>query len=380
MARVQFFDAKTIENLTFPSNEIGNLAQHYLKPLILNGSKHYFSNINTHAEALVIDDIVLPLIIADHIDYNAYVCSFHTLYVQYGLEIVKELRPAIFYAPARWILKGLGRFLKWGQIDRVVYVNNWLLPTNLYPPLADELLEDITQALVQRFPSHAIAFRSLSSISTKDLEPSLKKLGYDCVLSRDIYYTDGKDPEPFQARMTKSDLKLLKNSPYTLLENEEIPESAIPRLADLYRMLNIEKHSHLNPQYTNELIAILRKAPGFTLKAFERDGIINGLLGYFEICGTITSPMFGYDTSLPQEEGIYRKISALLLKDAKEKECLLHQSSGAGHFKTLRRAQRTLEFTGIYSKHLSLKNRCIWKSLSLAVNGIGKPLLSRFKS
>jgi hypothetical protein len=78
--------------------------------------------------------------------------------------------------------------------------------------------------------------------------------------------------------------------------------------------------------------------------------------------------MLGYDTALPQEMGLYRLLMALLLKTAKERSLMLHLSSGAGAFKRSRGGKATLEYTAIYSEHLSPSKRMFVKKLSKLLN------------
>ncbi|MBR7784459.1 hypothetical protein KDM89_20195, partial [Undibacterium sp. LFS511W] len=63
-------------------------------------------------------------------------------------------------------------------------------------------------------------------------------------------------------------------------------------------------------------------------------------------------PLIGYDTQLPKELGIYRRLMALLLKLAKDKQMKLHYSSGAAQFKLARGGLPALEYTAVYSQHL----------------------------
>jgi len=50
-----------------------------------------------------------------------------------------------------------------------VMVNNWLLSTNLYPPSSNETLEAISRFLIERFPKHAIVYRSVNPILNESM-------------------------------------------------------------------------------------------------------------------------------------------------------------------------------------------------------------------
>ena len=62
--------------------------------------------------------------------------------------------------------------------------------------------------------------------------------------------------------------------------------------------------------------------------------------------------VFGYDTTLPQNLGLYRRLMALLYVEAQRRDCRLHLSSGAGTFKRGRGGVPHQEYSAIYSGHL----------------------------
>lgn len=374
----RLYDQSSIDSLPWPKTEQGMFAKSYLKPLIQDGPHIYFSNISTTLLALFMDDFVLPITCNNKIEDNAYMCSTYTQYVLYALEEVNRLNKPLARSALRKLIYGLAALLKWGEIDKTVFVNNWLMPTNLYPTLSQNQVEKLSEGLIEQFPDHAIAFRSVNQVTCPQLFQHLKDLGYDLVMSRNIYYTDTKnDLSPLKARMAKSDFKLLETTSYKLLKNEEIEIEASCRIAELYRMLNIDKHNAWNPCYTDRWIKLIRKIPGFSLFAFQKKNNLEGALAYYELNGAMTSPLFGYNTEVSQEMGLYRQISALLLKEAFEKKKMLHQSSGAGHFKMLRRAKKDFEYTAVYCKHLSWRRQTPWKILSHAMNSVGKGYLSK---
>lgn len=372
---VKLYDKETLDKIRWQDSENSALAKQYLIPIIQKGTDHFFQNVKTDLRLLEVDGTFLPITINYQVEPNAYVCSTYTHYVLYALEEIAHLDSQFLQRLAKPCILLFGAFLKSGGVDRTIFVNNWLLPTNLYPTLTPEQIKAATHFLKDAFPDHAIAFRSVNDLAPGGLKPNLESLGYKSLLCRDIFYTDTNDQAPFKARMTKSDFKKLDQTTYNIREDEQIPQNAAPRLAELYQKLNIHKYSACNPQYRPELLDLLRTIPRFHLKAWMKEGQADAVLGYYEQDGMLTSPLFGYDTSLPQESGLYRQISAALLKDAKEKGCFLHQSSGAGHYKQLRRAQKGLEYTAVYTRHLPLWRQFPWKVLLLAMNSAGKQFL-----
>jgi hypothetical protein len=374
---LQIYDKHTIDTIAWPETENGEFARQYLLPIIKQGTRNYFTNIHTDLQIVKAGDIVLPITVNDSLEPNAYVCSTYTHYVMYALEEIKEIKNTSLRKAAQISIKLFGTFLKWGLIDKTVFVNNWLLPTNLYPSLSKNQLQAITSELIKRFPRHAIAFRSVNSLCPCNLMNSLLESGFRLLICRDIYYTDTSSSEPFKARMTKSDFKALESSEYSIVYNDQIPIGEADRLAGLYHMLNIDKYSSCNPQYKPELLDLFRTIPRFTLKAWVKNQRIDAVLGYYAQEGMATSPLFGYDTTLPQHTGLYRQISAELLKDAKKSSLFLHQSSGAGNFKQLRRANKTLEYTALQINHLPWKRQLPWRVLCACMNTAGKKILNK---
>lgn len=374
----QLFDKDTIDALIWPKSEIGGLARKVLLPFIKQGPSHYIENANTSLQALLIDDLVLPVAVNEPNSKNSYVCSLYSHYVNYGYEEINALKNWL----PKWILKGMihlvDRLLLFGEIDKAVFVNNWLLPTNLYPDISAEQIAAITKTLVKRYPAHAIAFRSVNRLYPSSLFVGLKQAGYDFLISRMIYFTKTDDSKAFTSRMFKSDMKVIKESPYAVVDDTERLIREASRLKQLYRALNIEKYSAWNPQFNENFIRLALEKEWMTLRGLELNGRIDAVLGYFTLNSVMTSPFFGYDTSLPLETGLYRQISTLLLLEAKERGLLLHQSSGAGHYKKLRRAEEDFEYTAVYIRHLPIKRRLIFHMLIEAMSTIGKSLLKHY--
>lgn len=93
----------------------------------------------------------------------------------------------------------------------------------------------------------------------------------------------------------------------------------------------------------------------------------------------MTTPLFGYDTSLPQQLGLYRMLSARLIEIACERRVLLHESSGAAQFKRNRGAEAEIEYTAVQVGHLPLRRRLPWTALADLLTKIGVPLLRKYK-
>jgi hypothetical protein len=172
---------------------------------------------------------------------------------------------------------------------------------------------------------------------------------------------------------------MLQNSGYRVVPHEELHEALVGRIIDLYNALYLDKYSHQNPQFTHDFIRLALKKRTLTLIGLEKDGQLDGILGYFERNGVMTTPLFGYDTTLPKEAGLYRMLSSLLVQEARKKELLLHQSAGVGAFKTDRGAVGEVEYTAVYVRHLPLSRRIVWRVLSWILLRFGVPLIQKYQ-
>jgi len=175
--------------------------------------------------------------------------------------------------------------------------------------------------------------------------------------------------------MFKSDLKILKNTGYEVVDETGVKPEDIPRIVEIYRMLYVDKYSNLNPKLTEEFVKLIISNKILDLRLLKKDGRVDGVLGFLARYGVINSPLFGYDTTLPKELGLYRMVSTLLSIEAKERGLLLNMSSGAGGFKTLRRAKPYIEYNAIYTKHLTLKRKLPWTLLKTLMNRVASPIM-----
>ena len=67
------------------------------------------------------------------------------------------------------------------------------------------------------------------------------------------------------------------------------------------------------------------------------DGIM-AVIGFWEVDGVMTTPLFGYDTDAPAELGLYRMASWMVSISGKELNLLVNASGGVGAFKRQRGA------------------------------------------
>src|SRR6202022_2402098 len=111
-----------------------------------------------------------------------------------------------------------------------------------------------------------------------------------------------------------------------------------------------------------------------TIKALARDGRIDAALGYCGRRGYITAPLFGYDTQLPRELGLYRLLTSLTSLEALEHGWTVPFSAGVGRFKRLRGVFAVIEYNAVYDGHLPASRRRPWRLLQAVTDRVAIPI------
>lgn len=378
MTTIQLYDYRNIDSLSWENYIEGDYAKRFLLPLVKEGVHHYVENIETQMMALVCDNYILPITVNNEEYQNSYVCSPYGHYISYALDSLDKVKLEPIKKGLSFLMKCFGGLLKLGKINKVVMVNNWLFSTNLYPKISNKQMEAIKDFLKQKFPQHAIMLRSIDTYQTQENYQSLKDLQFKLIASRFVFFTNTKNEQIFQTRIFKSDLKLFNEIDYEIISQDQLSKEDLPKILELYQRLYLGKYSTLNPKLNQQFMNLVLDKGILQLKALRKQGEIDGVVGYFERDGVMTSPFFGYDLSKPQNTKLYRILSTLLTLEAKRKGVLLHQSSGASFYKSVRRAEGNLEYSAVYCNHLPLKRRIPWNILQGLINTFGVPFMKKY--
>jgi hypothetical protein len=375
----KLYSKETIDALEWPKTIDGEYAKKYLLPLIKKGISHFIDNIEAEIFVLKCDDIVLPIVVANENYEDAYVCSIFSFYISLALEQLRLVENPFFRKIVKGLLQVMGKLLKKGKINSVVYVNNWMFSVDLYPAgLTQEKLKKITSFLRERFPDHAICLRSLNTLTTAPLTDALKKEDFHLIACRQVYVTDTKREEIFQTRIIKSDLKLLRETEAVSVDGEELSSEERERVLKLYQMLYLDEHTRLHPQINSNFISQAFDHKLFTIKALRMNGQIEGAVCFFEREGVMMCPIIGFDKAHPQHSSLYRLLSTTLLLEARKRQLVLHQSAGASFYKKVRRAESDLEWIAVYTDHLPLKQRLPWLAIKTVMNTLGVPFMKKY--
>lgn len=356
----KIFDKNNINEIT-----IKNSIVDYLKPMMEFGSDFFISNVNAEIKILEYNNCFIPLIIAEKNYDDSLVSSFYSHFISYPILEMQKIENKFLRA---FLTKGLdfiGKIVKKLNFNKIVYVNNMFLSTNLHFDYSFEQIKEITEILKQNFPKHAIVFKS---IINKNQLSYFKQNNYKKITSRQVYSFSKERREKmsgYHKLKNKKDRLLYLNSKYNFETTKE--DTNFKRLEDLYTQLYIEKYSIYNPKYKDEFFKLVKDNAFFELKILNDDKNTDGLLCVYKTQKEMTCPAIGYQLD-KQKEGLYRMIVSELLNMAFESDKFFNMSAGVGDFKKQRGAKVEIEYCTIFYKHLSLIRRISYALIAMVVN------------
>lgn len=374
---IHLYDKNTLEK--FISVSHCQYEQDYLIPL-LQQTDSFIKNVKTVVYLLKTDTVTFPITVNETEYENSYVCSPYTAYIAYAKEELVKIKQPALKLFLKLLLGLFGNFFKLTHLNKVVHVNNWLLSTNLYPQWEAKELAEITRFLSQKFPHHAIIFRSLNPYTQKNLYPVFENNHYQWIASRQVYILDTNNSDFLHKRDTKNDYRLLRHTNYTVIPHEALCTDDFLRLETLYNLLYLEKYSYYNPQFTKEFIQLCHTKRLLTFYALKSpDGCIEGVIGYFHRNNVMTVPLIGYNTKIPLKVGLYRLLTALILQEASKNHWVINMSAGVGEFKRLRGSLGYIEHSAIYYHHLPFYRQLPWRLLKFILNHIVVPIIQKYQ-
>jgi hypothetical protein len=358
---IKMFDRQSIDQLEWPDTEEGKLARLHLLPLMKEGTESFIKNAKTELYIIQLDHLIIPCTV-NHTDYqNCYLLSAYFI----AANLVEKLEKM-----ASWkglLLKPLvnlfGVFLKIMKINKVVIINNWLFTTNPYPELTAPQIKAITEALKQHFPDHYYMFRSVNTYKSSQVYDALNFEKFRMIPCRTIYLYDPQRTSKLSSsvlRKQKKDTNRLENKHYYVEPANSLTDEEMKRVLELYQNIYVKKYTKYSPLYTEKYLSRILENETYQLKLLKKENIIYGVVGFLQKNGFLLVPFFGYDTSVPQEEGLYRMLSAIIMQEIGVRKVVSHQGSGAGQFKKWRGFTEEMEYIGIYDKHLPFFRRLFW--------------------
>jgi len=361
MKDIQFYDQSNIDTLIWPNTKEGALAKSFLLPLIKEGPEAFIQNAKTKLCVLALDDLIIPLTVNESEYNNCYLLSSY--FIVHQLKDKFQNSSFLLKLLLKPLIALLSKILKLFKINKVVIINNWLMTTNLYPDLTDSQIKSITHCLKKKFPDHYYMFRSVNTYKNATTYNALNLEKFRLIPCRNVFlYDPSKENQltQHQLRKQKKDTNKLKNKKYEVELAHSLSDAEITHLLHLYQNIYMDKYTKYSPLYTEKYLKNAVENGSIQLKLLKKEGKIYGVTGFLQKNGYILVPFFGYDTSVPQEEGLYRMLSSVIIDEINRVKLISHQGSGAGQFKKWRGFFEHLEYVAIFDHHLPLFRRLFW--------------------
>lgn len=380
---VKIYDRKNIAALNWDAYKDGAYAKQFLLPLIIDDPQTFIQNADCEVAVLAFGEYLLPLVLGNTAARaNSYVCSPYAQYIRYAKKEmdIEFPRKPVFRFTAKLILSIAGVCCKACRFDRVVYVNNWLLSTNLYHEFDHAQLQQLRDLLCAHYPGRAIAFRSVNERLNAPLLEQLKNTGFLDLLSRQVYIVDYRNKTYSKRTDFKNDEKLFQQlQEFEWTTAETITEEELPVLKTLYDTLYINKYSTINPQFTLAFVRHAQATGILQFQVFRHKGKIVAVIGFFVRDGVMTNPFVGYDFSYPAETGLFRMLVLRAIKEAERLQVVFNMSSGASRFKQTRGAEAAIEYNLVYTAHLEWAQRLPWRFFKWLSHRVVIPVMKKNK-
>ncbi len=354
------------------------LLRRWFAPLLEHGTTWCAPNLETRLAFLRVGDIELPLSINEADWDNSWICSPWTHYVSYAREEIERATGPCLTAVSRVLFGGLGAWFRRAAVNRVVMVNNWLLSTNPWPCWDAGNLDAVIETLVRRWPGYAIVFRSLNEKESGPLLHALAKRGARIIPSRQVWWYEPGSEAVAKSFEFRKDERLLGRPDLELVPHEAIEEADFITLTKLYESLYLEKYSHHNPCFTVDWIRHLHREGLARFTALRvPGGDLAGVEACVEMHGVLTSPIVGYDLALPRSLGLYRRLAAVPVLEARRRGLPLNLSAGVGRFKALRGGEAVMEHLAVFDLHLPGSRRLPWACIASLSRHVLAPYVRR---
>lgn len=313
------------------------------------------------------DGFEFPVSINDAQYGNCIVCSPYAMLVRLPPDLWRHDRRYIEWALATAGCAALAPPLLAMGINRVLRINNWFGLTRSYGGWRGESATEMTRELTNRLPRHAILISHILAESDPGLAKGLQRAGYWISPQRLVFVLDGKAPDVPRHRNNVRDFALLEKPDLAVVTHEEFSVRDFDACARLYYRLYIEKHTPLSPRYGPRFFKLCHDLGLLTFQGLrDRTGALLGMVGTAEDNGAVRCSVVGYHTGLPRELGLYRRLIALVIREACQKKVTLILGGGAAEFKCSRGAKPQLESTAVYARHLPVSGRFLWYALRFA--------------
>lgn len=384
--QVKTYLKEDLEQFPWDRVKCGNRLKDFYLPLTQANTRQYIHNSNQKIALANVNGTLIPLSYAEgnHAKNNTYLLSFLAQYFDYAKEEVlnQGKYSALQKFIAKFLIGTLRQIGNWMGMDNVVFVNNLVLSTNLYPSLTSAEVNALVQSLKKSFPKKTIVFRTLNEETNQATIACLEKEGAIKITCRQVYILPNEPQKFRKKRAFVRDKKLWEQTDrFEWIQKTEFSEKELNTILYFYKELYVKKYSIYNPDYTKTMI---------------QNSAISGVLRYYLLIeketkavkavqavavknGEITTPFIGYDPNEPQETGLYRFMNLQLMELAISENLRLNMSSGAAQFKMQRGGKPTFDNHLVVCNHLPYHRRIIWHLIHLISERMVRPTLQKMK-
>lgn len=357
----------------------GRQAQQWFQPMLDHGTTWFSDNVQTELSFLQTAEFEFPLSTNLAEFENSWVCSPWTHYVTCAREELTRYAPRWVDSISKPLWRGLGGWLQRAAFNQVVMVNNWLLSTVPWPQWDAVDLPQVLETIRQRWPEHAVVFRSLNAKESGPLIQALRETGALIIPSRQVWWFAPDNAAVAASRDFQKDVKLLHRGDLEIVRHDQLQPSDFQALRALYAQLYLQKYSQHNPRFSVEWLLHAHQAGLLHFTALRQGGEFVGVEAYAQHHGILTSPMVGYDLNQPQRLGLYRRLAVVPLLASRELGLPLNMSAGVGKFKALRGGEPVLEYMAVLANHLPASRQRPWRLIRWLSEHLLAPAVQRWK-
>jgi hypothetical protein len=258
------------------------------------------------------------------------------------------------------------------QLDPIVVLDALPVSTVLHPDRSVEQWSNAVEAARRAYPTLPIVVRSLDDLASGASLAALRQLGMELIPSRLVFHQDPRRRDFWRIRNVRHDIALAEEVP---LECRLLALTDVPRVAELYWQLYGHKHSELNPHFSHEWLALAMTSGVLAGEGILHDGRLAAAYLSYSVGDVMTNPVFGYDTTLPQQLGLYRRLSLLTMRAASAHGQRIHASSGAPGFKASRGGVACMEYHAVDLRGVRHAQRAAWAMFIRIANALAPALL-----
>ncbi len=262
------------------------------------------------------------------------------------------------------------------QLDRIVLINHWLLSGAPDPDFPDADWPEVISTLRAAFPDHALVVPDIKPDLQPGLAAALMQSGGLAVPTRRVAILDpnastagGKFKRIRHARVILR--RLVENARPDLLP-QDVAAPQTERIATLYAVSNLTRHSWLNPDYRPEFFDLALTCREFHLHAWRAKGSDDDTIAAFSLQRTdprwIHWTTFGRDATndLAGKSGprYYERVTGADFVMAEQSGLVLDWGAGADEFKRCRGSVLHQQVEVAFARHLGPIRRSAWLLLA----------------